>query len=332
MKFLALLLAASAALTAALPTTPPTGSIFEKRQETPALTDYVYVYFTGEGTSNGEQVYMAVSNNNNPGSWTRLKNGNVFLSSNVGKRGVRDPSFIVAPDRKKFWIICTDLKVNGIGWNNNDFTVNGSKSIVIWESSDLTNWSSARLAQVSPSNAGMTWAPDAIWDSSRNAFMVFWTSSLSGSWRIMRCWTTDFVTFTTAETYLQGFGMDNTIIHDKNAQRYYMISKNGPNELIQQNVATSLNGPWTKVSENIGQGLMPAGEGPLAFQNNQNPSKWHLWVDNYTRGSGYVPMETWNLASGQWQASQGFSLPQGPRHGYVVGITASERAALLAAR
>ena len=50
---------------------------------------------------------MAVSNDNNPGSWTTLKDGNPVLLSDVGTGGIRDPSLIVAPDRSKFYLICT---------------------------------------------------------------------------------------------------------------------------------------------------------------------------------------------------------------------------------
>lgn len=50
---------------------------------------------------------MAVSNNNDPTQWTTLKNGQPFLTSNVGTKGIRDPSLIAAPDRSKFWIIAT---------------------------------------------------------------------------------------------------------------------------------------------------------------------------------------------------------------------------------
>jgi len=330
MKFLSLLLAASACLVHALPTSE-SSPLLEKRQSA-ALTDYAYVYFTGEGFSNGEQVYMAVSNNNNPGSWTRLKSGNPFLTSNVGTKGIRDPSFIVAPDRSKYWIICTDLKVNGYpgGWESPDYTTKGSKSIVVWESTNLRDWSGPFLRKVSPDNAGMTWAPDAIWDPSRSKFMVFWTSAISGQgWKTLKSYTSDFVNFSAAETFVTGLGMDNTIVFDKSQNRFIQISKNGPDNLIQQNWASTLAGPWTKTSERIGAGLLPAAEGPLIFQNNQTPSKWHLWVDNYTRGSGYFPMETSNLASGQWSATQGFTLPPNARHGYVIGITSAERNALL---
>lgn len=35
-------------------------------------------------------------------------------------------------------------------------------------------------------------------------------------------------------------------------------------------------------------------------------------------GGRYVPFETDDLASGKWMPSQGYKLPENPRHGYVV--------------
>jgi hypothetical protein len=106
--------------------------------------------------------------------------------------------------------------------------------------------------------------------------MVYWTSNvraggrIPAGWQVVRCFTKDFVTFSEAEPYVR-LGMDNTIVPHNG--RYYMISKNGPAELIQENVADSVNGPWQLVSQEIGRGVMPAGEGPLIFRNNQDPNK-----------------------------------------------------------
>ncbi|CAI4212378.1 unnamed protein product [Parascedosporium putredinis] len=284
-----------------------------------AYSDYLFVYFTGEGKADGEQIYMSVSNNNNPGSWTQLNGGQKVLTSTVGTAGVRDPSIIRSTDGKKFWIVATDLRVYPQGWGV-DYTKNGSKGIVVWESTNLRDWDGPYLRNVSPSNAGMTWAPDAIYDPATGKYLVFWTTSLAGDgWYIMKSYTSDFKTFSTAEKFLAGAGMDATIALDKSTNMFYRISKNGPGELIEEAKATSLSGQWTVVKQQIGAGL-PAGEGPLIFQNNANPSKWHLFIDDYTRGKGYAPYETTNIASGNWVASSGYTLPPGNRHGYVIGM------------
>ncbi|KAI3611893.1 endo--beta-xylanase [Moniliophthora roreri] len=318
-----LLLLGLASLTMAMPYSNVSLPNALEARQTSSFTDYLFVYFTGEGKADGERIYMSVSNNNSPASWTQVNGGNSILTSNVGTKGVRDPSIIRSVDGKKFWIIATDLYV----YSSHTYdTENGSKSLVVWESSDLKNWSAARLAQISPSNAGMTWAPDAIWDPSRNQYLVFWTCNLKGDgWYIMKSYTSDFKTFSAAEKFLTGAGMDATIALDKSTNTFYRISKNGPGELIEEASATSLNGPWKVVSQQIGLNTIPKGEGPLIFQDNASPSKWHVFIDDYTRGRGYAPFETTNIAGGKWAASTGFSLPPGNRHGYIIGITAAER-------
>ena len=119
----------------------------------------------------------------------------------------------------------------------------------------------------------MTWAPDAIWDATQNAYRVYWTSALSDGWFIMSSFTTDFQTFTTAEKWLTGAGMDVTIALDDSTGTYYRISKNGAGELIEEAKASSLMGTWTVVKDQIGSGAMSAGEGPLIFQDTEDKSK-----------------------------------------------------------
>ncbi|KAH6704774.1 endo-1,4-beta-xylanase [Verticillium dahliae] len=100
-------------------------------------------------------------------------------------------------------------------------------------------------------------------------------------------------------------------------------AKNGPNNLVEQARASTLNGPWTVIRNEIGQGL-PAGEGPLVFRDNITPSKWHMLIDDYTRGRGYQPFETSNIATANWSPAS-LTLPRSARHCYVIGITAAER-------
>ncbi|KAK5653733.1 hypothetical protein OQA88_7889 [Cercophora sp. LCS_1] len=315
-----LTLAASLAAAIATPFSANLPTLSHRQTAQWNFTDYLYVYFTGELLPNGEQVYMALTADNDPTTWYPLQNNTPILTSNVGMLGIRDPSLIISPDRSKYYLINTDLKVNGIGWNQGYcYTCNGSKSIVVWESTDLVHWDGPRHPVVSPANAGMTWAPDAIWDPTRQKYMVFWTSKLDGKPELhqLRAWTEDFRTFSPAERYVD-LGMDNTIVRD--GERYYMVSKNGPDDGIQQNVADGLDGPWEMVGEKIGLEAMEAGEGPLVFRNNLVPSKWHLWIDDYKHAGGgrYVPFETDDIASGKWRPSQGYKLPSSPRHGYVV--------------
>lgn len=86
-----------------------------------------------------------------------MKGGNPVLTSTLGTKGLRDPHIIRDPSGSKFYLIATDLKMYGGAsgsWDQVQRT--GSKSISVWESTDLKTWSAQRLAVVSPTTAGMT--------------------------------------------------------------------------------------------------------------------------------------------------------------------------------
>lgn len=77
---------------------------------------YLFSYFTGEGTPDGEQIYFALSEGNDPLHWKELNGGKPVLTSTMGEKGVRDPFIIRSPEGDKFYMIATDLKING-DWN-----------------------------------------------------------------------------------------------------------------------------------------------------------------------------------------------------------------------
>ncbi|KAL5584316.1 hypothetical protein FOVSG1_013705 [Fusarium oxysporum f. sp. vasinfectum] len=99
----------------------------------------------------------------------------------VRLHGTRDPVVVRTPEGDRFFLIATDLNVDGVeyGWKDWDWAQSGaSRYIEVWESDDLRNWSQQRHILVSPEEAGMTYAPEAIWDPEIGAFVVFWTSSM----------------------------------------------------------------------------------------------------------------------------------------------------------
>lgn len=49
---------------------------------------------------------------------------------------------------------------------------------MVWESTDLVTWSGPRLGRVAPDNAGNAWAPEAFYDDTIGAYVVFWASKL----------------------------------------------------------------------------------------------------------------------------------------------------------
>lgn len=91
-------------------------------------------------------VYAHLSNGNNPLSYSALNKDQPIAVPTLGTKGARDPYIIAAPDKSKYWILATDLKISTTNWDA--ATRTGSRSIFVWESTDLVNWGKERLVQV----------------------------------------------------------------------------------------------------------------------------------------------------------------------------------------
>ncbi|MFF5187731.1 family 43 glycosylhydrolase [Streptomyces sp. NPDC000345] len=310
-----------------------------------ALKGYMFSYFTGEGTANGEQLYAALSKGDDPLHWRELNDGEPVLTSTLGEQGLRDPFIIRSPEGDKFYQIATDLRIYGNGdWDAAQRT--GSKSIMVWESTDLVHWTDQRLVRVSPDSAGNTWAPEAYYDSDLGEYVVFWASKLydneahSGDTynRMMYATTRDFYTFSEPKVWIdRGYSViDSTVIqHDGT---YFRLSKDERNNtsstpnskfIFEEKSDSLLNLSWDAVAEGIGKGAMSAAEGPLVFKSNTE-EKWYAFLDEFG-GRGYIPFETTDLAAGDWTPVADYDLPSRPRHGTVLPVTQAEYDRLLRA-
>jgi hypothetical protein len=298
----------------------------------PGYAGYLFAYFTGEGTPDGEQVYFALSQGNDPLRWQPPAAGPA-LRSDVGTKGVRDPFVIRSPRGDRFYLIATDLRMYGRDdWEQS--WRHGSRSIVVWESADLVRWSAPRLVQVAPETAGNVWAPE---------YVVFWASNVypaddpghvtTSYNRIMYATTRDFRTFSEPKTWFDpGHSViDSTVI--RNDGEYYRFSQDdrGPGgggstpcgRYITEEKSKVLTSPrYDLVKECIGKDAIVGGEGPLVFRSNTE-KKWYLFIDEYG-GAGYQPFETTNLDSGDWRPVTGAQLPGRPRHGTVLPVTQAE--------
>ena len=72
-----------------------------------------------------------------------LENGSPtpIAESTVGFTGVRDPHIIRSYEGDKYWILGTDMQD---GFDQ----LNGSQSIIVWESDVFVSWSESRLVLV----------------------------------------------------------------------------------------------------------------------------------------------------------------------------------------
>ncbi|MDE6411802.1 MAG: family 43 glycosylhydrolase [Clostridia bacterium] len=304
------------------------------------LAAYLFVHFVGgEGNENDEQVYFSVSKNGT--KWETLNATQPVLKSTVGELGVRDPHIVRSPNGNKFYLIATDLSIYNIHGDWGGSQTNGSKSIVIWESEDLVNWSEPRLRQIARPDATCAWAPESIWDKDKNAYMVFWASKTQDSWthRVYRCYTTDFDTFTEPEVYIESDVslIDTTFIEHEGV--YYRFTKNedGTATYVYLEKCTSLSGEFELVSSYTINGKtvyqkeedIKGFEGPTAYKIN-GENKWCLLLDNYGKSAGYKPFVTDDITTARFVSADAFDFGGTRfRHGTVIPITLSEYNALL---
>jgi hypothetical protein len=289
---------------------------------------YLFATFKGEQTPMTEQIYFAVSTNGR--HWNALNGGQPVLVSALGEKGVRDPYLLRSHDEKKFYLIATDLSI-ALNRDWRRAVREGSKSIVIWDSTNLVQWSEPRLVKVAPDDAGCTWAPEAIYDESRNEYLAFWASTTAGDnfakHRIWAARTKDFVTFDQPFVYTEKPWtlIDSTIVRENG--KYYRFSKDEKDKDITLESSRNLMGPWNDVT-NFSLARMRGYEGPECYvikpAGDGKPASWCLILDQYSKGTGYQPFVTDDLGSGQFKADEGFVFPFKFRHGSVLPVSAAE--------
>ncbi len=201
----------------------------------PETTDYLFAYFPYANIKD-ERIYFGISQDGL--NFSALNDGKFILESTLGTHGLRDPFIIRSKEGDRFYLIATDLTVAGIdqngvhypgqSWNENQ--THGSQKIMVWESTDLINWSEQRECKVAADDAGCTWAPEAYWDDSTGQYVVFWASKTSidnyGKQRVFYATTRDFYNFSEAQVWIEAPGsvIDTTVI--KAGEYYYRYTKN----------------------------------------------------------------------------------------------------------
>lgn len=296
---------------------------------------YLFVTFKGEQSPMTEQVYFGLSQDGR--RWGALNQAQPVLVSQLGEKGVRDPYILRSHDGKKAFLLATDLSIH----RNRDWgraVRKGSRSIVVWESDDLVRWSAPRLVPVAAEDAGCTWAPEAVYDAEAGDYLVFWASqNASDGFAKQRIWasrTRDFTTFGKPFIYIDKpqHVIDTTIIREGGV--YYRFSKDEAFKAITMETGKALMGPWQEVAQ-FSLAKMKGYEGPACFLLEAaavgKPPVWCLLLDHYSKGQGYKPFTTRDLAGGQFAADAAFSFPFRFRHGTVLPVTAEEYARLVKA-
>ena len=304
----------------------------------PEYVGYLYAHFKRE-SADGEQIYFALSDGNDPLHFDDLNGGKPILYSTFGECGVRDPHIVRSPQCDRFYLVATDLRLHAsLDWDRHQRW--GSRSIVVWESTDLVSWGQGRLVEVAPPEAGNTWAPESVWDPEQGAYLVHWSSTLYDNAehegesynQIMYATTRDFRQFSEPRVWIdRGWQTIDTTVIDHDGVYYRFLkderSRGGEAPLGKSvfcESSTSLTaGEWKPVAEGIGLGTISQGEGPLVYKSNTE-EKWYLWIDEFSSERRYVPFETTDLAAGEWSPAKDHRLPVDPCHGVVLPVTVDE--------
>ncbi|EPQ29444.1 uncharacterized protein PFL1_03199 [Pseudozyma flocculosa PF-1] len=308
-----------------------------------------------------EAIYMHLSDGNKVVSgWKRLSRDGTasteaILRSTVGTRGVRDSFIVPSQDGTKWWMTATDLNGNAFGNDFNAASRNGSRSMVIWESNDLANWTGPRLTPpLVDESAGNAWAPEANWDPLVGAYVVVFASRFFDQAtdpghladpippnRLMYVTTTDFVSFSAARRYIDVDYpvIDATFIRNeaKGSNAWVRFVKDERDyRIYQEESTTGLLGTWTRVgdaplSDRITFASQYSNnEGPLCFRDNIDPSLFHLWIDENTQNR-YIPASARTLDDMKaWQADDLAAFPQRVKHGKVLALNQEQYDAIAA--
>ncbi|WNS40718.1 glycoside hydrolase family 43 protein [Paenibacillus sp. MMS20-IR301] len=300
-----------------------------------SYSGYLLVHFTGE-EPDGEQVYFALSEDGL--HWKDLNGGLPVLRSGLGEQGVRDPFIVRSPQGDNFYLIATDLRIaSGKGWAA--AVEAGSRDIIVWESSDLVDWSKPWPVTLGIPDAGCVWAPEAIFDEAANEFLVFWASATQEpheterKHKIYSARTADFRSFTATEKYIERDNhiIDTTIIQHNGI--YYRYSKDETTKNIRVEQGSSLDKEaFTPLSAPALEAL-PGVEGPQIYKLNGR-EEWCLIVDRFAEHKGYLPLLATDLAGGEFRVVPEESFDLGAtrkRHGGVLPITAEEYSRLAGA-
>lgn len=125
---------------------------------------FVFSYFYGNERQN-DGLHLAVSTDGL--NWQPIKNDHVIFHPGFGER-FRDPTLIYdVHDPKLIHMLWTTERKDGFG---------------IASSYNLTDWFDVREVIINKNVEGVlnTWAPELIWDTESNNWIVYWGSSIKG--------------------------------------------------------------------------------------------------------------------------------------------------------
>ena len=302
---------------------------------------YLFCYFTGNEVSE-QTLHFAVSTD---GYKFEALNGNeAVIEQTKGTLCVRDPYILKGPDENGedcYFIIATDMNALE-GWTSNH-------SLITWRSYDLVNWTDETVIDMREfegfETTNRAWAPQAIWDSEKEMYMVYWANSTleNDTAGHYYAYTKDFKTFETAPEVLFGRWnetdpetgeernvqcIDGDIIYNEKDGYYYLYFKEDITQKIAYVRSENLTGPYN--TDYTICSLNWHGVEGSSMYNINGTDKWIMIMDEYSQGT-FFPQITEDFQSFTRIRRGDMEIDQlKPRHGSVVAITEDEYYSLTA--
>ena len=325
---------------------------------------YLWAHFDAEGGY--EKMFFGYSEDGL--TWKKLNKVDgvpkpVMINDAEGSDlGVRDPHIIRSAEGDRYWILGTDLHAEGggaggSGWNQ----LSASQNLVVWESTDLVNWSEPRLVYAGFDQAGCVWAPEAIYDDTTGDYVVYWSArdkskadTSENALRVYVCRTRDFKSFSEPKVWLsedvddkdaEGKEIEVNIIDTsivKDNGKFYRFSTSDWNTVIDvsdtldtEDVLDVRNdqekstpkGSWKRLVSRSGSSAagFDGREGLTVYQ--LPDERWCVMGDS----SGYKAFVTDDLASGKFTEAKSEFVDGRFRHGTVMRLSKTEQARVLEA-
>jgi hypothetical protein len=303
---------------------------------------YLLAHFREDPVGHAEKIHFALSAGDSPLRWDPLWGGEPVLESRIGTTGVRDPAIVRDADGA-FHILATDLRVMGNGNHDwDEWRRHGSRSLILWDSTDLVTWTGPRAVEIAPPNAGMAWAPEVTVDPETGDHVVFWSSRLfeeddpdheADSYsRILYSRTRDFRTFTPADVLIDTGGrdiIDTALLREHG--KVYRFSKDEARTsgwgIYLERGSSIFADDFEVVTTNIAGDRFPGGvEAPMVLRA-RDEDRWFLFLDQYLEWpQGYFAMQCTDLDSGRWEyvPADQVSIPPSTKHGTILPLRREE--------
>lgn len=281
---------------------------------------YLFAYFTGNGP-NEEQVHYALSKDGF--SYFALNNNRPVIDSKSISRsgGVRDPHLLRGKDGW-YYMVLTDLYVPEMGWQNTAMVMLKSKDLVNWEHTVVD------IPQTYQDNFGdvyRVWAPQTIYDSAEDKYMLYWSMLQPGG--------RDIIYYAYANSDFTGLEAEPKQLLFKNGACIDgdIVYENGKYHLFFKNEDDGAKGIMLATSDKINKGYVvqegfvdqtdEAVEGSGTFKL-IGTNKYVLMYDMYMSGK-YQFCETTDFENFE-VIDKNIQMDFHPRHGSIIPITQEE--------